>query len=350
MPADTTSEIGKADKGLLSTEPFPEPVIDPLVVPAAANGSKDTEPGKRDPFEANPLAIGEGSKTDKSNAVDPQIDPDEPTKTATKESTPAGALNELFPSGDAATSAKTRPKTEDTTVETENDATKAAKSADPFAIPTETKTDPLVDPVATKSVTTAKPEPTEAPSAPGPVSTKTYTTDELMAAIEAAQATTAAALDVPADASQEEKNRANLAYYTNLSRIAELWTFLDPKTAQQPRDKATKAAIDAITAATPTRTKLDELGKLAGYWLRSPRGNGIVLVGVVKESKKIGNLRETSVETLGKPVTVKVVSKPSPLLEESDLPLVFIGTIVTDPAQNLRGYEGADRSSFGVAW
>ena len=186
----------------------------------------------------------------------------------------------------------------------------------------------------------------ELPDQLGPVSDKHYTPDELLATVAAAKPTTESALTLPVDADAAQKKSVNGPFYVNLCKVAESLTFLEPPQDKQREGKATTAAIESILNAVPDRSRLEELGKLAGYWYERPPPTdknyckGIVLSGMVKQSKQRGKLVESVVETLGPPRELRVVS-PSALTDDPSRPVLVIGAIIKDAAQNLRGYEGA---------
>jgi hypothetical protein len=146
-------------------------------------------------------------------------------------------------------------------------------------------------------------------------------------------------LSLTVDSDPAERRSANGAYYRNLSKVAEALTFREKSGDRPQDDKADAASAQALLDAAPTQDQLNELGKLSGYWFANPQGAGIVVSGVVKSSGPKGKLFESTVETLGKPANITVVS-PSPLTSDSKRPLIVAGAIVNDPAKNLPQYEG----------
>jgi hypothetical protein len=76
-----------------------------------------------------------------------------------------------------------------------------------------------------------------------------------------------------------------------------------------------------------------------------------VLTGMVKDSKPSGKLFESAVQSLGKPLKgeppLLMVVSASPLTDDPSRPVLVAGTIVKQPATNLRGYEG---SAERVVW
>jgi hypothetical protein len=179
----------------------------------------------------------------------------------------------------------------------------------------------------------------EAADVLGPVSEKRFTREELLAAVAAAKTTTERAIALPVDATPAQRKKVHGPFYVNLCMIAEALTFLERSADREQDDKATTAAIEAILNAVPDQHRLEEVGKLTGYWYDRPQGKGIVLAGIVKQSNQQGNLVESVVETLGPPRRITVVS-PSALIEDSSRPVLVVGSIVKDATKNLPGYQG----------
>ncbi len=174
---------------------------------------------------------------------------------------------------------------------------------------------------------------------------KRATDAEVQQAIEAAKESTAAALALPADAPQADKNRANGPHYVNLTKVADAITTLEVQSNQDATGgelavQVRKTVEAAVLEAVPSQAKFDELGKLSGYFYSSNAAKaGIVIAGDVKEVKQTGELFESIVETPGNKVAVTIVS-PMKLSEEPDRQVVVMGRIVDDPA-SIRGYKGS---------
>jgi hypothetical protein len=251
------------------------------------------------------------------------------------------------------------------TTQTNRTQSAAAEGKDPLAdlfgdsSTTAAKPDadvPVVNPIdaaATNEKTTPQPwvtksaaDPTEKlPADPietlGPVTDKSFTYKDVLSAIAAARLTTQRALDLPLDAPAAQRKKVNGPFYMNLCRVAEAVTFVERSAVSELDDKATTAAIETILNAAPEPRRLEELGKLAGYWYERPQGNGIVLASVVKQSNARGKLVESTVELLGtNPVRAITVVSPAALTDEAGQPVLIAGTIVKDAGKNLRGYEG----------
>jgi hypothetical protein len=223
----------------------------------------------------------------------------------------------------------------------------ASRTADPLANPFgDTTTTPPA--AKTPADTGALPDEqiTVGPSGERPVSV-----EELLAAVQAAKRSTEAAVTLAANADRAKRNAVNFDYYANLAKVSEMLAHLDRSANLQARETAIDAAIGTLLDAAPTAEQLAELGKLARYWFDNPHGDGIVLVGIVKETKPSGKLITSVVEPLGKPVksaaTPITVVSPSPLTDDPSRPVLVAGTIVKDPATSLRGYAG---SAKRVVW
>jgi hypothetical protein len=301
-----------------------------------ANGAEDD--AKRSPPDNELLPPLEppgdpASDSNRSNAEPPAIDP--PLTNNTTKPAESGAIDkEKDPLADLFGNAVVKEREAGATEPLKNPFEAVAADATPAA-----------DPLATKQneSTIAPPDAVEEL---GPVSEKRYTHEDLMAAISAARMTTERALTLPLYADAAEKRKVNGPFYMNLCKVAESLTFLE-RSADKPRDdKVTTAAIAAILDAVPDSRRLEELGKLAGYWYDRPQGNGIVFGGIVKQSNSRGHLVESVVETSGPPRRITVVS-PSALSDDPGRPVLVVGTIVKDAAKSLRGYQGTAET---VVW
>lgn len=272
----------------------------------------------------------------RSNAEPPTIDPADATNDTTELVEKSAADQEKDPLADLFGEGAAKEREAGATDSLKNPF-EAAATDDPSA----------ADPTATKQRDSII-APPDVLEELGPVSEKRYTREDLMAAISAARMTTESALALPVDADAAQKRKVNGPFYMNLSKVAESLTFLERSANKQSDDKATTAAIEAMLDAVPDSRRLEELGKLAGYWYDRPQGNGIVLSGVVKKSTPRGHLVESVVETLGPPRPITVVS-PSALTDDPKRPVLVVGTIVKDAAKNLRGYEGTAETVIWAA-
>jgi hypothetical protein len=209
---------------------------------------------------------------------------------------------------------------------------------------------PVIDPLANEvkeptgpalTDTGAKPETTANAAGDdhvGLISERKTTAEQLQAAISAARSATEAAITMPANADQRQKNAANLDYYTSLSRVADVFTHFQAGDDAE-RQQGLADVRQTLAGAAPTAQQLAVLAALGNFWFKSPQGDGAVLVGTVKDSKPSGKLVVSQVEPLGGGAPIPVVSLAS-LAEDPKRPVLIAGTIVKNPAENLAGYQG----------
>lgn len=321
LPADPITAL-EPDPSALGTNPAADaPALDQAT---DKSGKKNTSTSE--PFGPDAPAIAPA---------------DEPGATESSASDPAKA----------AVAGKSSDATADQTVDTIADPT-----ADPTASPS-TPSDGKGAATALPDASAAPVDPTD-PFAPaptpladeplGPKPRPEYDAAALQTAVADAEKTNAAALALPATASQAERNKVNFGYYRNLSLVAERLALSQQPPQESPGAAEQRRAAIArlIAAAAPDKARLEELGKLAGYWYKSParKEPGILVVGKVAESQQVGKLWRSKVELAGKPVVVTVVSREK--LPEAD-PIVVLGAIVDNPRSELIGYEGEAES---VIW
>jgi hypothetical protein len=305
-----------------------------------ANNDSDNDASKQSPpdsellppFEPPRDAATEPAKSNAGPLADSKMNPVEPqAKSAENNSTKRESDSHLDLFGDT-----TQPSAPSEATDALKNPFEAAASNERAAPPPAT---------ANNADSTSKAS-TDATDQLGPVRERRFTQNELLAAVAAAKVTTQSALALPVNAGAAEKKKVNGPFYMNLCKIAEVLTFLDPSADKKHDDQATTAAIEAILNAAPDQARLEELGKLAGYWYERPQPTdeivceGIVLSGIVKQSKQRGKLVESVVETLGPPRELRIVS-PWALTDDPRRPVLVIGAIIKDAAKNLRGYDGA---------
>jgi hypothetical protein len=293
--------------------------------PSKSNASGD---GFLPPFEAGGNAGAEPLSANVDPFVDPKVNPLEPgTRPPENSQTDkkSDSLTELFGNPE-----NTQTKTE---------VTDPLKNPFDAALGNEAPANQSNQPSTAKSADSKADPPEKRIEELGPVTEKRSTREQLLAAIASARLTTQRAMALSVNAAAAEKKKVNGPFYMNLCKIAESLTFLDRSADEQREGRATTAAIEAILDAVPDHTRLEELGKLAGYWYERPQGNGIVLSGFVKQSNPRGNFVESVVETMGPPRPITIVS-PSALIDDPSRPVLIVGTIVKDAGKNLRGYDG----------
>ncbi|MEX2139427.1 MAG: hypothetical protein WD894_09210 [Pirellulales bacterium] len=329
-----------------SKDPFAlGPKLPDLLVPAALRATSNHRVVQYSPADED------AGDSEASNTADTSIPSEQPSVNEEDPLFPLpGRVATNGPSNDSvpANAAGADSSTKDTAADEAPLPTTATPTDDTLANPfgDSASTQP-----AAKAPTAEQPPAANEEDAVGPTVERRFSVEDLMAAVHAAKATTESAVKLPPDVDPSKRNAINFAYYASLAKVAEALTHLDRGIDEQSRNKAIDAAIGSFLDAAPTPAQLAELGKLAGYWFGNPRGNGIVLAGMVKDSKPSGKLVESVVQSLGKPMKgdpqlITVVSA-SPLTDDPNRPVLVAGTIVNRPAANLRGYEG---SAERVVW
>jgi hypothetical protein len=358
-----------------SKDPFAlGPKLPDVLVPAALRSTNDTRVVQYAPADKD--TSGGMSDSEDTSSQDRQSNLDDeplfplPGEATTRELSSKlptdsavatdSSANDLSP-GDASLTKTIEPKKDDLATETDStakmpgtdlDSEKSKSATVPYR-------DPLANPFGDLGTTEPKIDPTAGGHAParyeafkvGPTVKRSISAEELMTAVGAARPTTEAAVTLPANAELAKRIAVNREYYSNLAKVAEALAHFDRGADSPEREKALDAAIGALLDAVPTSGQLAELGKLGGYWFANPDGEGIVLAGLVKDSKPSGKLIASVVQPLGKPFKgepplVTVISL-APLTDDPSRPVLVAGTIVNQPTENLRGYEG---SAAKVVW
>jgi len=200
-------------------------------------------------------------------------------------------------------------------------------------------------------------EPAEAnppgPRAPGgqplgPTDRLTITPADLKTAVEAVVASTpeyAASLDLTGD----QRRTVSADHYNDYAALAEALTFVDQSDPSISPDVKTASSLLAELAADDAKTGI--MNYFAASQLGDPPSTptGILIVGTVTEIGVMGSeLYLTTVEftpTGGAERTVDIISYVNP----AEIPgggyttgakLATLGTLVANPAENLRGYQG----------
>jgi hypothetical protein len=347
-----------------SKDPFAlGPKLPDVLVPAALRSTSDSRVVQYAP--ANPDASAQEGQSDLDD--EPLFPPpnqpatsepsnEMPTENAATES----SSNDITPDGATLPKSAEPTKDDDATdtalPESSTRANTDSAKSNATRVPSG---DPLPNPFGDLEITQPTIDPTAAGRAAGryetfriaPTANRSFSVEDLMAAVDAARPTTEAAVTLPANAELAKRIEVNREYYSNLAKVAEAFAHLDRSADSTEQDKAMDAAIGALLDAVPTSPQLAELGKLGGYWYANPKGDGIVLAGIVKDSKASGALVTSVVQPLGKPLKgdpplITVIS-PAPLTADPSRPVLVAGTIVNRPTENLRGYEG---SAARVVW
>jgi len=195
---------------------------------------------------------------------------------------------------------------------------------------------PVADPDVS-AVMEPETEPAAAPAAPpaGPLPSAPRTTAaELRTAVDEAQQVVQALAAAPdADA------RALLRQaYVALAKVGETAAYRSPPDAAE-----LQAAEQLLRAVSAEKEKLATLGRAAGGWLKTAArdNNGVLLVGKVKQTRQQGAYRVIELLIPGREAPLAVYSDAaSGAAYPAEAELVVLGAIVSNPGQDLAGYEG----------
>ncbi|HEV3417875.1 MAG TPA: hypothetical protein VG056_13700, partial [Pirellulales bacterium] len=185
-------------------------------------------------------------------------------------------------------------------------------------------------------------KPIEKPAdAIAPKSDVAYSLDELNAAIEVANGSSAALAQTAKSGNADELKKARIAHYKVMSHLATVLTFAKAPAAGEPADWKSRAiaSLTALSAAT-TPAEQDAIGSLAATWIDSPwrKESGLFAAGRLEAIESHGKLFELQLELPGG-TSLTIVTPEKPKVEERGA-VLLLGAIVNDPAKNLPGYEG----------
>lgn len=131
--------------------------------------------------------------------------------------------------------------------------------------------------------------------------------------------------------------------YERLCDLAEAVTFARFDGDDTQREQCRDAAVALLMVLGGHREKSDVVGRLSGARLEDSQrqSNGILLAGVVQQTRQQGDLFTIQLLLLGSGKTVTVVGResPEPPLAGRDR-LLVLGSIVDSPRDNLAGYTG----------
>ena len=179
--------------------------------------------------------------------------------------------------------------------------------------------------------------PDEVVAAPvGPKDGVHYSADQV-ASTAAAVREAGAALKAATD--KAAVGKAKNAYYRKLYELAEFATFND-----DPAGSGQQAADVVLTDTVVDAARFKEVGMAAGKWLEKVQGKehqGIVLSGSVQDVAKRGQVYETHVLLSDGKRQISVLSAKKPAVNAAEA-VVVIGSIVSDPAKSIDGYDGAE--------
>ena len=174
----------------------------------------------------------------------------------------------------------------------------------------------------------------------GPTDDVHYTADELDQSLTDAR-DAAAALSA---ADKDAVKKAKAQYYRKLYQLAETTTFVAPEAGAAPDTAKVRELLDEV-AADPA--SFGEIGKAAGKWIAIAKGKehqGVVLAGAVQSVAKQGQVYETKVLLSDGTQAVSVLGAHKPTFASGDQ-VIVVGSIVSDPAHTIEGYEGTEATA-----
>ncbi len=154
-----------------------------------------------------------------------------------------------------------------------------------------------------------------------------------------------------ATADKDALKKAKAQYYRKLAQLAELATFAEDDSVEPEGDLSKIKELLGEVAAD--RAQLGVIAKAAGQWMNISKGKehqGIVLAGTVQSVTKQGHVFETKVLLADGGQVVTVLSAKKLPVKENDQTVV-LGSIVSDPATTIEGYQGTETTAIwsGVA-
>jgi hypothetical protein len=134
-----------------------------------------------------------------------------------------------------------------------------------------------------------------------------------------------------------------VATFEQLCELAETVTFVKFDAEDPSRDRCRDSAEAILLAIGGDRDKSEIVGRLAGARLDDKQrgSNGILLAGIVQQTRQEGELFAIQVLLFGCGRSVTVISRrpPTPPVANRDC-LLVLGSIVDSPQDNLAGYTG----------
>jgi hypothetical protein len=185
------------------------------------------------------------------------------------------------------------------------------------------------------------PEETETPAVVvGPRDNVRYALDEVDKALTGVRD----AAKAMAKADKDELKKLKSLYYRKLYALAEVATFADNQEADPRAAKQQADVHKVLAAAAADPNRFSEIGKAAGKWMSLAKGKehqGIVLSGSVQGIRKQGEVFETKILLTDGAQSITVLS-PLKLPFAKDEQVVVLGSIVSDPATSVEGYQGVE--------
>ena len=168
-----------------------------------------------------------------------------------------------------------------------------------------------------------------------------YSADDVEKGLTDAQAAGAAL----SAADKDGLKKAKAQYYRKLYQLAELATFSESDLADADGELA--KIHDLVDAVAGDRARFSEVGKAAGKWITVAKGKehqGVMLAGSVQSVAKQGQVYETKILLTDGEQVISVLSAQKLPVAKGDQAVV-IGSIVSDPASAIDGYEGTEATA-----
>jgi hypothetical protein len=338
MPMDETPTLDSNDgalPGVGTTPPMPQgeapmpqgetpmPQGETPMPPGETPMPMPTDPPASDPPATNPPS---------TESIPPATPPDNPpSDTAPPDTAPPMTETPMPPAGEAP-------------------APTPMPMPDPAA-PPDNATTPMPMPEGTDPPSDFPPPPAATPmpesAGVGPKSNKKFAIEQVNQAITAAHQSAQAWQTAPADLDRVARNKLLADYFRNFATLGEAISLVDDKPENAKTARA--AAITAVQEVANSMPKLNQIGKVAGYWIkRTDRTtDGIVLAGRIQETKPVGKLFVSKLLMTGhdqpSDAEIQVVTAEEPTVKQGEV-AVLLGMIVGAPSINIHDYEGTEDS------
>ncbi len=166
----------------------------------------------------------------------------------------------------------------------------------------------------------------------GVLSPPSFTSDELGKALKAAN---------EAISGDHATGEMTAEAYRTFCRLGHVLTFVKGKAADTRLDDRKQAVKTIRERLAEDPGRVNEIGRLAAGRIETAGGpkGGILLAGAAGQTQEQGGLYATTIRLAGHPGPVVVMSD-RPLPFEDKTTVLVLGSVVTDPAENLAGYKG----------
>ncbi len=347
-PKPNTGESPAAPLGRATTPDAADPTLDmsddvgPDPTLADAPEIEPADEGMADPpADGEPaMAADEASDDDAPDANAPQTGGDAMADTDSPETDPtADSPEEKTDDQTAMDDAPSAPLLLDApNDEMVEDSTDASDAASPDAGDVAS-----IEPADVPGGDVAAPEEeTEPTVAVGPRDNVHYSPDEVETAL--AEARDAGTALTAAD--KDGLKKAKAQYYRKLYQLAELATFAASDPVEPEGNLGEIQSL--LSEAAADRARFAEMGKAAGKWITLSKGKehqGVVLSGSVQSVTKQGQVYETKILLTDGAQVVSVLSSAKLPIAANDQ-VVVLGSIVSDPAKTVEGYQGTEPTAI----